>query len=72
MQPPGSLSPRPTYMPDLQNLNTTVPASNQLALAFETGGGPFDPGPPFPVMHINGKAFGTKVSDMRLDTVACV
>jgi FtsP/CotA-like multicopper oxidase with cupredoxin domain len=70
MEPPNELPSRPSYMPDL--LNATVLAAHQLALSFETVGGPFAPGPPYPPMHINGKSFSTKdnfVANMSLGVV---
>eukprot|EP00656_Telonema_subtile_P024985 TRINITY_DN27123_c0_g1_i1.p1 TRINITY_DN27123_c0_g1~~TRINITY_DN27123_c0_g1_i1.p1 ORF type:complete len:512 (-),score=96.87 TRINITY_DN27123_c0_g1_i1:34-1569(-) len=56
MAAPNKLPPRPAYMPDLRN----SAAATQFNVAFETLGGPFVPGPPFPVMRINGQSFSNK------------
>ena len=53
MQAPTQLPARPAYMPDLRNTTAT----KQLTLDFETQGGPFKPGAPFPVMQINKQSF---------------
>ena len=45
-------------MPDLRN--ATVPESNKFTVSFETVGGPFTPGPPFPTMYINKRSFVSK------------
>jgi len=58
MAPPSKLPARPPYLPDLTK--ASVPQENKFSLAFETQGANFVPGPPFPVMHINGVSFSTK------------
>lgn len=57
MTPPSNLPPLPAYMPDWSNVTKS---DEQLSLAFETLGANFKVGPPFPVMHINDKAFKDK------------
>ena len=61
MEPPSELPMRPSYLPDLRNISLhPVPPAQRLSLDFETLGGPFKPGPPFPVEHINGASFSSK------------
>ena len=66
MDVPRHLPDRPFYLPDLRNTlqypamaHETLPV-NKLALTFQTIGGPFSFGPPYPPMQINGKAFSDK------------
>jgi FtsP/CotA-like multicopper oxidase with cupredoxin domain len=65
MSAPKELPARPAYMPELRN--TT--ASNHFSLAFETIGGPFKLGPPFPAMHINKQSFSTKDNYIATTTI---
>ena len=59
MAPPSALPARPGYLPDLRS--AAVPSQgNKFVAHFHTVGGPWKPGPPFPQMLINGKAFAGK------------
>lgn len=60
MSIPGKLPPRPDYLPDLMDPSTVNAHSSNFSLVFETIGGPFSYGPPYPVMHINGESFSDK------------
>jgi FtsP/CotA-like multicopper oxidase with cupredoxin domain len=61
MAAPRDLPARPSYLPDLRNSTT----SNRFTVIFETIGGPFKLGPPFPPMHINQQSFTTKTNFVR-------
>ena len=72
MQIPTVLPPRASYLVDLSNVTTPVPAGNLFDLTFLTKGGPFAPGLPFPVMQINDESFQDKnhfVHNMTLDEI---
>jgi FtsP/CotA-like multicopper oxidase with cupredoxin domain len=64
MDVPRNLPARPAYLPDLtrpaSSQSTAIPPENKLDLTFETKGGPFGYGPPYPPMHINGASFSDK------------
>eukprot|EP00946_MAST-07B_sp_MAST-7B-sp1_P003651 g3651.t1 len=60
MKIPRILPDRPKYLPDLTGPSFSTIVDSTLELNFETEGGPFRYGPPFPAMHINGEAFSDK------------